>query len=254
MIKVTNEFTDNTGVCVNYVYFNVTDLGITMLDVLGSTLRALKNVLSFVHGGISPGPSRAAVVAVFLLLTSVSFGAFSSEIFSQEAARFLEIQRDSYNAMLTGQGRLKRACSVPMNPSPRGGQTLPDLTSMSGELSEEAERFISRASARYSAAKRDQALQCKNPLGKVLELFGAESPCTEAEATTTARGKILSSASEWAQLLDAQLQVLDDARQLEANGCLSPGFTSKLTEAYRDSVRPRGVSLRTLFDRWTSDP
>ena len=80
MIKITNKFTDNTGVCVNYVYFNVTDLGITMLDVLGSTLRALKNVLSFVHGGISPGPSRAAVVAVFLLLTSVSFGAFSSEI------------------------------------------------------------------------------------------------------------------------------------------------------------------------------
>ena len=41
MIKVT-KVTDNTGVCVNYVYFNVTDLGITMLDVLGSTLRALR--------------------------------------------------------------------------------------------------------------------------------------------------------------------------------------------------------------------
>ena len=32
MIKVTNEFKDNTGVCVNYVYFNVTDLGITMAN------------------------------------------------------------------------------------------------------------------------------------------------------------------------------------------------------------------------------
>ena len=41
----------------------------------------------------------------------------------------------------------------------------------------------------------------------------------------------------------SQIQVLTDARELEASGCLSAGFTSKLTQAYRDSVRPQGAPL-----------
>ena len=53
-------------------------------------------------------------------------------------------------------------------------------------------------------------------------------------------------------LLGAQISVIKDARELEASGCLSPGFSSKLTEAYRDSVRPPGAPLGALFDRWTS--
>lgn len=202
-----------------------------------------------------PGLAKLlAMLAMSLLLIAASDPSHSSEISSSEAERFIEIQRDSYNAMLTGQGRLKRACSVPMNPGSQGQQPLPELADLSRDLSEEAARFSTRASARYSAAKRDRALQCKNPLGKVLELFGAESPCKEAETIASSRAQILSAASEWQQLLVAQLKVLEDARGLEAKGCLSPGFTSKLTRAYRDSIRPGGVSLGTLFDRWTSEP
>ena len=176
----------------------------------------------------------------------------ASEIFLNEAQRFVDMQRDNYNVMLTGQGRLKRACSVPLESTTRPTTPLPDLLSLSSELEAESERFSSRASARYSAAKRDEALQCKNPLGKVLELFGAKSACTEAGEATLTRQNILRIAAEWDRLLDSQIQVLKDARELEASGCLSAGFTSKLTQAYRDSVRPQGEPLGALFDRWTS--
>ena len=176
----------------------------------------------------------------------------ASEIFAAEAQRFIEMQRDNYSVMLTGQGRLKRACSVPLDRNPAPAVGIPELGSLATELSEESKRFGSRASARYSAAKRDEALQCKNPLGKVLELFGAESACTEAGRTTASTRQILELAGEWERLLGQQIQVITDARELETNGCLSPGFTAKLTQAYRDSVRPRGVPLGVLFDRWTS--
>jgi len=177
----------------------------------------------------------------------------ASEIYKNEAQRFIDMQRDNYNVMLTGQSRLKRACSVPLDSVARANVPLPDLIAIAAELDAESERFSSRASARYSAAKRDEALQCKNPLGKVLELFGAKSACTEAGELTVSRQQILKLAAEWDRLLESQLKVLTDARELEASGCLSAGFTSKLTQAYRDSVRPQGVPLGALFDRWTSE-
>ena len=177
----------------------------------------------------------------------------ASEIYRNEAQRFIDMQRDNYNVMLTGQSRLKRACSVPLDSVARTNVPLPDLVALAAELDAESERFSSRASARYSAAKRDEALQCKNPLGKVLELFGAKSACTEAGELTVSRQQILKLAAEWDRLLESQLKVLTDARELEASGCLSAGFTSKLTQAYRDSVRPQGVPLGALFDRWTSE-
>ena len=177
----------------------------------------------------------------------------ASEIFKNEAQRFIDMQRDNYNVMLTGQSRLKRACSVPLDSVARTNVPLPDLVALAAELDAESERFSSRASARYSAAKRDEALQCKNPLGKVLELFGAKSACTEAGELTVSRQQILKLAAEWDRLVESQIKVLTDARELEASGCLSAGFTSKLTQAYRDSVRPQGVPLGALFDRWTSE-
>ena len=177
----------------------------------------------------------------------------ASEIYKNEAQRFIDMQRDNYNVMLTGQSRLKRACSVPLDSVARTNVPLPDLVALAAELDAESERFSTRASARYSAAKRDEALQCKNPLGKVLELFGAKSACTEAGELTVSRQQILKLAAEWDRLLESQLKVLTDARELEASGCLSAGFTSKLTQAYRDSVRPQGVPLGALFDRWTSE-
>ena len=177
----------------------------------------------------------------------------ASEIYKNEAQRFIDMQRDNYNVMLTGQSRLKRACSVPLDSVARTTVPLPDLVALAAELDAESERFSSRASARYSAAKRDEALQCKNPLGKVLELFGAKSACTEAGELTVSRQQILKLAAEWDRLVESQIKVLTDARELEASGCLSAGFTSKLTQAYRDSVRPQGVPLGALFDRWTSE-
>ena len=124
-----------------------------------------------------------------LILTGPHLAA--SEIFLNEAQRFVDMQRDNYNVMLTGQGRLKRACSVPLEGRLTSPSSLPELGQLATELSTESERFSSRASARYSAAKRDEALQCKNPLGKVLELFGAESACTEAGKVTASTQKIL---------------------------------------------------------------
>ncbi len=199
-------------------------------------------------------PARAVIRLGVLCggLLVVASPAPASEIFVTEATRFIDMQRDNYNVMLTGQGRLKRACSVPLEGRLTSPSSLPELGQLATELSTESERFSSRASARYSAAKRDEALQCKNPLGKVLELFGAESACTEAGKVTASTQKILKLAAEWDQLLGAQIQVIKDARELEASGCLSPGFSSKLTEAYRDSVRPQGAPLGALFDRWTS--
>ena len=100
------------------------------------------------------------------------------------------MQRDNYNVMLTGQGRLKRILLGPVGEYHTANYPAPGLLSLSRELEAESERFSSRASARYSAAKRDEALQCKNPIGKVLELFGAKSACTEAgEATLTRQSK-----------------------------------------------------------------
>ena len=189
---------------------------------------------------------------MLLGLTVMGPPAVSSEIYKNEAQRFIDMQRDNYNVMLTGQSRLKRACSVPLDIAARTTVPLPDLMSLSGQLKAEAGRFSSRASARYSAAKRDEALQCKNPIGKVLELFGAKSACAEAGEATAARQQILRLSAEWEGLIEAQVKVLTDAGELEASGCLSAGFTSKLTRAYRDSVRPQGAPLRALFDRWTS--
>lgn len=198
---------------------------------------------------------QATVWRALLLLGLMVSGpqVVASEIYLNEARRFVDMQRDNYNVMLTGQGRLKRACSVPLDSVTRTTVPLPDLSSLASQLEAESDRFSSRASARYSAAKRDEALQCKNPIGKVLELFGAKSACSEAGEATLTRQKILRISAEWDRLLDSQIQVLADARELEASGCLSAGFTSKLTQAYRDSVRPQGVPLGALFDRWTSD-
>jgi hypothetical protein len=175
-----------------------------------------------------------------------------SEVYATEAARFISLQRDNYRSMLTGQNRLKRACSVPVVPSGDRTAALPDLGQLKTELSDESKRFSSRASTRYSAAKRNQSLQCKNPVGKVLELFGAKSGCSEAEENTAAAQKILKSASDWEEILGLQMTVLEDAAALERRACLSAGFTAKLTRAYTDSVRPNGSSLSRLFDRWTS--
>ena len=189
---------------------------------------------------------------VTLVLAVPGGYAQGSEIYAAEARRFVEMQRDNYTVMLTGQGRLKRACSVPMDPNTAPPVATPELGTLASELSDESRRFGSRASARYSAAKADQALQCKNPLGMVLELFGSDSACTQAKRETASRREILRLSDEWDRLLATQIRVITEARGLEENGCLSPGFTAKLTQAYRDSVRPRGETLRPLFDRWTS--
>ena len=132
------------------------------------------------------------------------------------------MQRDNYNVMLTGQGRLNGPCSVPLEGSLTAPSSLPELGQLATELSTESERFSSRASARYSAAKRDGALQCKNPLGKVLELFGAESACTEAGKVTASTQKILKLAAEWDQLLGAQIQVIGTLVSLRRAGVSAP--------------------------------
>ena len=190
-----------------------------------------------------------AYVVVALLPCQLTL---ASDVYAQEARRFIEIQRNHYNAMLTGQSRLKRACSVPFDASPNTTQRLPDLSILRQTLVTESGRFTSRATTRLSAARRDQAVQCKNPVGKVLELFGVKSGCSEAEITTKQTQQILKAATDWETLLESQLKVLSDARTLEAKACLSPGFTAKLIRAYTDSVRPQGTPLSKLFDRWTS--
>lgn len=186
-------------------------------------------------------------------LTLVSLGANASEISLTEARRFIAIQQDSYNVMVTGQGRLKRACSVPMDQSIAPARPLPDIQTLTNELRTESERFTSRASARLGVAKRDRALQCKNPVGKVLELFGVDSSCSEAEKDVLYRQEILKVARSWERLLESQITVLAEARELESEGCLSPGFTSKLTSAYEGSIKPQGAPLQVLFDQWTSN-
>jgi hypothetical protein len=193
-------------------------------------------------------------LAVAATLASVASTTVASDATVVEAKRFIEIQQDSYNVMVTGQGRLKRACSVPLDPGNVSQiQALPDLKLFADQLKIEAKQFATRASARFSAAKRDRTLQCKNPLGKVLELFGAKSACAEAGEVVASRQAILSIANKWQGLLGLQLEVLAGARQLELEGCLSSGFTEKLTRAYEDSVRPRGAPLEELFNRWTSN-
>ena len=192
-------------------------------------------------------------LALLVSLTLVSVNSNASEISVAEARRFIAIQQDSYNVMVTGQGRLKRACSVPLDLSDAPARPLPDIQALQNELRTESKRFTSRASGRLSVAKRDRALQCKNPVGKVLELFGVNSPCTEAEKDVGYRQEILKVARSWERLLEAQSTVLTEARSLESKGCLSPGFTSKLTSAYEGSLKPQGVPLQVLFDQWTSN-
>ena len=52
--------------------------------------------------------------------------AMGDEVFATEASKFLELQRENYNSMLTGQNRLKRACSVPRrHEAPRFCATSP---------------------------------------------------------------------------------------------------------------------------------
>ena len=55
--------------------------------------------------------------------------------------------------MLTGQNRLKRACSVPLTRQQGFARDIPDLSSLKQELVAESGRFKERASTRYSAAK-----------------------------------------------------------------------------------------------------
>jgi hypothetical protein len=179
-------------------------------------------------------------------------GALGSDIFASEASKFLELQQENYNSMLTGQKRLKRACSVPLTRPQGSPRDIPDLSPLRQELVAESGRFKERASTRYSSAKREETLECRNPVGKVLELFGARSGCAEAGDRVASAQAVLKVAAGWESLLASQLQVLDDAATLERQACLSPGFTSKLTRAYTDSVRPKGTPLGTLFDRWTS--
>ena len=183
----------------------------------------------------------------------VSVNSIASETSLTEARRFIAIQQDSYNVMVTGQGRLKRACSVPLDQSNIPARPLPEIQALQTELRTESKRFTSQASERLSIAKRDRVLQCKNPVGKVLELFGANSSCTEAEKDVRYRQEILKVATSWERLLESQITVLTEARDLESKGCLSPGFTSKLTSAYKGSLQPQGVPLQVLFDQWTSN-
>lgn len=196
-------------------------------------------------------------VATLLLLVGLGCGVFANnaagaEIFATEASKFLELQRENYNSMLTGQSRLKRACSVPLTNRQSFPRDIPDLSSLRQELVSEARQFKERASTRYSAAKREETLECRNPVGKVLELFGAKSGCSEAGERVQSAQAVLKVAADWESLLSSQLQVLDDAANLEREACLSPGFTSKLKRAYTDSVRPQSTPLKSLFDRWTS--
>ena len=186
---------------------------------------------------------------VWAMSTTTAVG---DEVFATEASKFLELQRENYNSMLTGQNRLKRACSVPLTRPQGFASDIPDLAPLRQELITEADRFKERASTRYSSAKREETLECRNPVGKVLELFGAKSGCTEAGERVQSAQAVLKVSADWGSLLASQLQVLDDAATLEREACLSPGFTRKLLQAYTDSVRPRGSPLKSLFDRWTS--
>ena len=169
-----------------------------------------------------------------------------------DARRFVEMQREARNSMLTGQSRLERACSVPVVPSATRRTGLPDLNQIGSDLVSEADRFYRSAREREQAAEMNRARQCQNPITAVLELFGSENSCTEAKADAIARRRITEAAKDWGELLRSQLKILADARALERRGCLSAGFTAKLTEAYVDSLRPAGTSLRVVFDRWTS--
>ena len=177
----------------------------------------------------------------------------SPDQYAADARRFVEIQREAHNAMLTGQSRLQRACSVPVIPSPTNGRQLPNLTQLRTELTAEAASFQVAANNRRKVAESAQTRRCRNPVSAVLELFGTQTECTDAKADTIARRRIVKAADDWSELLMSQLKVLDDARALERRGCLSAGFTTKLTEAYRDSLQPAGVPLRVLFDQWTSE-
>ena len=195
--------------------------------------------------------AKLAILAVLAWSTPATT-AVGDEVFATEASKFLELQRENYNSMLTGQNRLKRACSVPLTRQQGFARDIPDLSSLKQELVAESGRFKERASTRYSAAKREETLECRNPVGKVLELFGAKSGCSEAGERVQSAQAVLKVAADWDSLLASQLQVLDDAATLEREACLSAGFTRKLMQAYTDSVRPRGAPLKSLFDRWTS--
>ena len=183
--------------------------------------------------------AKLAILAV-LAWSTPSTTAVGAEVFATEASKFLELQRENYNSMLTGQKRLKRACSVPLGRQQSVPQDIPDFSALRQELVAESKRFSERASTRYSAAKREETLECRNPVGKVLELFGAKSGCSEAGERVASAQAVLKTAADWDSLLSSQLQVLEDAATLEREAC-SPGFTRKLLQAYTDSVRPRGA-------------
>ena len=67
-----------------------------------------------------------------------------AEVFATEASKFLELQRENYNSMLTGQNRLKRACSVPLTRQQGFARDIPDLSSLKQELLAESGRFKER--------------------------------------------------------------------------------------------------------------
>ncbi len=72
----------------------------------------------------------AGCIATLALLLAAGPGpVHGSEVYAAEAARFISLQRDNYRSMLTGQSRLKRACSVPVVPSGDRAGTLPNLGS-----------------------------------------------------------------------------------------------------------------------------
>ena len=148
--------------------------------------------------------------------------AVGDEVFATEASKFLELQRENYNSMLTGQNRLKGPARYPHKAPRICARDIPDLAPLRQELVAEAGRFKERASTRYSAAKREETLECRNPVGKVLELFGAKSGCTEAGERVQSAQAVLKVAADWDSLLASQLQVLDDAATLERRRASAP--------------------------------
>ena len=79
----------------------------------------------------------------------------------------------------------------------------------------------------------------QEPHRKSPRIIRREVAYTEAGEATLTRQNILRISAEWDRLLDSQIQVLRDARELEASGAW-PRFHLKNLHRYRDSVRPQG--------------
>ena len=152
---------------------------------------------------VLPRVRHTAALAVLVLVVSLiaSGGVWGDGVFASEASKFLELQRENYNSMLTGQRRLKRACSVPLAPQSRRPSRLPSLTALSRQLVPESERFKTRARDRHNDASREKTTLCRNPVGRVLELFGAESSCTIASQNEASARAVLDVAVAWESLL-----------------------------------------------------